>query len=205
MRESVAANAINSQRTQRRLRLRHPVVMSIVIRFGILSFATLVACAKSPAPVATADSPTAAATSATSAPDFVAVDAAGKQTRLSEMRGSQVVVYFYPKDETPGCTKEACAFRDAFAKYTERGIRIVGISQDSEESHKLFREKHNLPFLLVADKDGKITQAYGVGSTFGMSARVTFLIGKDGKIARSWKNVDPGVHASEVLEAAAQL
>jgi thioredoxin-dependent peroxiredoxin len=135
------------------------------------------------------------------APDVVGVGNGGKQTRLSDVRGSLSVVYFYPKDETPGCTHEACAFRDAFSKYETRHVVIFGVSRDSEESHREFRDTHKLPFPLVADEDGSIAQAYGVPSTFRMAERVTFLIGADGKVAKVWQNVDPGVHNDEVLAA----
>src|SRR5438093_731294 len=112
-----------------------------------------------------------------SAPDLNAVDASGHALRLSELRGHAAVVYFYPKDETPGCTKEACAFRDAWAKYQAAGVAIVGVSRDSEESHKAFREHHHLPFPLVADTDGGVQRAYGVpNGIFGLTARVSFLV-----------------------------
>jgi thioredoxin-dependent peroxiredoxin len=184
--------------------------LSLLCTFAL----ALPACAKSapsasvsPSPNSTPESTPAVAQAASmqTAADFTATDGAGARSKLSDMKGSLVVVYFYPKDETPGCTKEACAFRDSFAEYTKRGIKIVGISQDGEESHKQFRTKYNLPFLLVADTDGAVTKAYGVGSTFGMSSRVTFLVDKQGKIAKSWPNVDPGVHAQEVLAAAGAL
>src|SRR4051812_14874179 len=97
-----------------------------------------------------------------SAPDVQATDATGHPVRLSEMRGHPVVVYFYPKDETPGCTKEVCAFRDSWAKYEAAHVSIVGVSRDSEESHKAFREHHKLPFALAADSDGATQRAYGV-------------------------------------------
>jgi peroxiredoxin Q/BCP len=138
----------------------------------------------------------------TAAPDFEGRDAAGKTVRLSEFAGKDRVVYFYPKDETPGCTKEACAFRDAFTKYTDRGVVLFGVSRDSEESHAKFREHHSLPFALVADENGSVQKAYGVPSKMGvLASRVTFLIGKDGKVEHVWENVDPGVHAAEVLAA----
>ena len=113
------------------------------------------------------------------APDFEAKDAEGKTVRLSDGKDHARVVYFYPKDDTPGCTKEACAFRDAWNEYTKRGVWVFGVSRDSEESHRKFRETHKLPFPLAA--------------------RVTFLVDKDGKIAREWPEVDPAVHAAEVL------
>jgi peroxiredoxin Q/BCP len=135
------------------------------------------------------------------APELVAEGAGGEVVRLSEQRGKHAVVYFYPKDDTPGCTKEACAFRDAFDLYTERGITIFGVSRDDAESHREFREQYELPFPLVADVDGKVQAAYGVPSVFGMAARVTFIVGRDGKITRVFPEVDPGLHADEVLAA----
>jgi thioredoxin-dependent peroxiredoxin len=141
-------------------------------------------------------------TPGTPAPELVGADRNGKVVRLSEQRGQPAVVYFYPKDGTPGCTKEACAFRDVFDQYQSRQITIFGVSRDDAESHREFQEEHNLPFPLVADEDGSITDAYRVGTRFGMPARVTFLVGPDGKIARVFPDVDPGVHAAEVLKAA---
>jgi peroxiredoxin Q/BCP len=139
------------------------------------------------------------------APDVAGEGPSGERVLLSSQRGSPAVVYFYPMDETPGCTKEACAFRDAFDRYTERKVTIFGVSQDSAQSHREFRQKEKLPFPLVADEDGTATRAYGVPSRLGMSSRVTFLVDGDGRIARVWPDVDPGVHASEVLAAAAEL
>lgn len=136
------------------------------------------------------------------APDFVAKDPKGHDVRVSDQRGHATVVYFYPKDGTPGCTKEACAFRDAFDAYVARSITLIGVSRDSEESHRAFIAQHKLPFSLASDEKGDIEKSYGVGSTLGMSARVTFLVGPDGRVAQVWPNVDPGVHASEVLSAA---
>jgi thioredoxin-dependent peroxiredoxin len=136
------------------------------------------------------------------APDVIGTTSDGGSTPLSAARGRAAVVYFYPKDETPGCTKEACAFRDVFKQYEARHVLIFGVSRDSEDSHKKFRAKHALPFPLVSDEDGAIANAYGVSSTFGMTSRVTFLVGTDGTIVRVWPDVDPGVHADEVLAAA---
>lgn len=135
------------------------------------------------------------------APDIVGTGRDGQPTALSAARGHAAVVYFYPKDETPGCTHEACAFRDAFARYQARHVTIFGVSRDSEADHEAFRANHALPFTLVADVDGRVARAYGVSSVLGMEARVTFLVDKDGRIARIWPNVDPGVHAVKVLEA----
>lgn len=140
------------------------------------------------------------------APDVTGTDATGKAVKLSEIAPRPAVVYFYPKDETPGCTKEACAFRDAFDRYQSAGVVIFGVSRDSEQSHTEFRKKHNLPFPLVADESGAVQQAYGVPSKFGsLASRVSFLVDKSGVIARVWPEVDPGVHADDVLAAAKAL
>lgn len=134
------------------------------------------------------------------APDFQAKTADGKPVRLSDGQGHPRVVYFYPKDETPGCTKEACAFRDAWDRYTARDVWVFGVSRDSEKSHEEFRKKHSLPFPLAADEDGNIQKAYGVPNAFpGIAARMTFLVGPDGKIVHVWTDVDPAIHADEVL------
>ena len=125
----------------------------------------------------------------------------GKPISLSSKRGSAAIVYFYPKDETPGCTKEACGFRDAFKKFEDAHVTLFGVSRDSEESHRAFAMNHQLPFPLVADEDGKIASAYGVPSTFGMTSRVTFVVGADGKILRVFEHVDPDKHPDEVLSA----
>jgi peroxiredoxin Q/BCP len=139
------------------------------------------------------------------APDLLGRDAAGQPVRLSERRGKPSIVYFYPKDDTPGCTKEACAFRDAFARFSARGVTIFGVSRDSEASHAEFRKKHELPFPLVADESGAVQAAYGVPSRLGKAARVSFLVDGHGRVARVWPDVDPGVHADEVLAAAEEL
>jgi peroxiredoxin Q/BCP len=135
------------------------------------------------------------------APDFAARDDKGAEVRLSTAQGNPRVVYFYPKDETPGCTKEACAFRDAFDQYRARGVVVFGVSRDTEASHAEFRKHHALPFALAADPDGKIQDSYGVPSRLGHSARVTFLVDRDGRIARVWPEVNPAIHAREVLDA----
>jgi peroxiredoxin Q/BCP len=136
------------------------------------------------------------------APDLEGRDVSGKSVHLSDVRGHAAVVYFYPKDETPGCTHEACAFRDAFSRYEARKITVFGVSRDSLESHNEFRTHHSLPFPLVADEDGSVDRAYGVPNVLGMSKRVTFLVGPDGKVVHVWPDVDPALHADEVLAAA---
>ncbi len=139
------------------------------------------------------------------APDFAAPDQDGRPRSLVEFRGKPVVLYFYPKDGTPGCTKEACAFRDAWKRFEAAGAVVLGVSRDSIENHRAFAKEHGLPFLLLADEDGAICGRYGVRSTLGFASRVTFLIDRDGRIARTFPDVDPGVHADEVLGAIAAL
>lgn len=144
----------------------------------------------------------------TAAPAFKTNDANGETVSLKDLRGQKVVLYFYPKDDTPGCTKEACSFRDEFAKFRKRGITVLGVSPDSEASHKKFETKYKLPFTLLADKDHAIADAYGVwgekkfmGRTYMGVNRTTFLIDEKGKIKKVFEKVKPEDHASEVLEA----
>ncbi|HEY4185712.1 MAG TPA: peroxiredoxin [Polyangia bacterium] len=142
------------------------------------------------------------------APEVIGTDASGKTFKLSGQKGHFAVVYFYPKDETSGCTKEACAFRDASGDYAKKGITVFAVSRDSDASHQGFREHYHLPFPMVADTSGAVQKAYGVPSVMpgvNIAARVTFLVGPDGKIARVWPKVDPVVNAKEVLEAVATL
>jgi peroxiredoxin Q/BCP len=140
------------------------------------------------------------------APEVEGKDAAGAVVKLSgeTKKGRIAIVYFYPKDESLGCTKEACAFRDAYDKLGKAGITVFAVSRDSDESHRGFRAHYKLPFPMVADPSGAVQRAYHVpGET--VSQRVSFLVGPDGKIARVWPKVDPVVHANEVLDAAAAL
>ena len=140
------------------------------------------------------------------APDVVGEDAQGKMVKLSDQKGKLAVVYFYPRDGTPGCTTQACAFRDAFDRLEKAGVVVFGVSRDSAESHRKFRAEHNLPFPMVADESGDIGKAYGVPSKLVvMESRVTFLIDADGKVARVWPDVDPAVDAQRVLETAAKM
>lgn len=142
------------------------------------------------------------------APDFTAVDGEGKAVRLKDLRGKKVVLYFYPKDDTPGCTKEACSFRDSFAKFKKRGIEVLGVSLDSEAKHKKFAEKYNLPFRLLADTDRAISEGYGtygekkfMGRTYLGVHRMTFLVDEKGKIKKIFSKVKPEDHAEAVLAA----
>jgi len=145
------------------------------------------------------------------APNFAAKDANGETVRLKDLRGQKVVLYFYPKDDTPGCTKEACSFRDAFADFKKRDIKVLGVSTDSEASHKKFAAKYKLPFTLLADPDHSIADAYGVygekkfmGRTYMGVKRITFLIDEKGKVKKVFEKVKPEEHAREVLEAFAE-
>jgi len=142
------------------------------------------------------------------APAFKTTDANGETVNLKDLRGQKVVLYFYPKDDTPGCTKEACSFRDAFSKFKKQGIALFGVSPDSEKSHQKFATKYKLPFTILADTDRSIVEAYGVwgekkfmGRTYMGVNRTTFLIDEKGKIKKIFEKVKPEDHASEVLEA----
>ncbi len=142
------------------------------------------------------------------APDFAVSDAEGKTVRLKDLRGKKVALYFYPKDDTPGCTKEACSFRDSFAKFKRRGIEVLGVSLDNERSHQKFAEKYGLPFRLLADTGRKVSEAYGtygekkfMGRKYMGNNRMTFLIDESGKIKKIFSKVKPEDHADEVLQA----
>jgi peroxiredoxin Q/BCP len=139
------------------------------------------------------------------APDLEGRDAGGHDVKLSDQRGKVAVVYFYPSDGSPGCTAEACAFRDAWKRYEEANVVIFGVSNDNAESHRKFEHDQQLQFPLVPDPDGKAGAAYGVRKTMIGFDRVSFLVDRDGRIARVWSEVDPGVHAKEVLAEAKRL
>lgn len=141
------------------------------------------------------------------APSFNAQDETGKTHKLSDYKGKTVVLYFYPKDDTAGCTKEACGFRDHHSNITKKGAVVLGVSRDDAKSHLKFKAKYNLNFPLLVD-DGSISDAYGTsveksmyGRTYMGMQRATFLIGPDGKIAKVWPKVKPDEHAQEVEEA----
>jgi peroxiredoxin Q/BCP len=139
-----------------------------------------------------------------SAPDFTLFDQDEISHTLSDYRGQWVLLYFYPKDDTPGCTKEACSFRDNFSEFSKLNIKVFGISADSLESHKKFVQKFNLPFSLLADTDKKVVEAYDVKKLVGI-ARTSFLINPEGKIARIYEGVKPAVHNQEVLKDLKEL
>jgi peroxiredoxin Q/BCP len=137
------------------------------------------------------------------APDFALPDQNGRTVRLSEFRGRKaVVLYFYPKDDTPGCTKEACAFRDQYQDFQDVGAEVVGVSSDSEAAHAKFVAKHRLPFTLVADRDGGVRKRYGVPATLGLlPGRVTFVIGPDGTVRHVFNSqLQATQHVTEALE-----
>ena len=142
------------------------------------------------------------------APEFSAATNGGGKVSLSDFKGRNVILYFYPKDNTPGCNKEACSFRDHWDDFKQKGAVVLGVSTDSVKSHDKFADKFKLPFTLLADDDKQIVQAYGVygprtfmGIKYIGTARVTFLIGPDGKIKKIWPAVKPADHAAEVLAA----
>ncbi len=145
------------------------------------------------------------------APEFALPDEDGKIHNLSDYRGKPVVLYFYPKDDTPGCTTEACNFRDDFHIYEQNGIVILGVSPDTAKSHTKFKNKFDLPFTLLADEGHKVADAYGVwgpkkfmGREYEGVLRTTFLIGPDGNIVKVFENVKPDHHSKEVLAALGQ-
>jgi peroxiredoxin Q/BCP len=136
------------------------------------------------------------------APEFTLSDQNGGSVSLSSLKGGWVVVYFYPKDDTPGCTAESCSFRDSFEEFTDAGAKVVGISSDSVESHKAFATKHNLPFTLLADTDGSVRKAFGVGKTLGLiPGRVTYVIDPEGVVRHKFSSqFKPKSHIDEALD-----
>ncbi len=142
------------------------------------------------------------------APDFTKTTQTGETLTLSALRGDKaVVLYFYPKDETPGCTAEACSFRDNYEDFVEAGAVVIGVSQDSESSHKSFADHHRLPFLLVSDKDKALQKAYGVPKTLGLlPGRVTFVIDSEGKVQHVFNSqLNAKKHVVEALSVVKRL
>ncbi|RMF45791.1 MAG: thioredoxin-dependent thiol peroxidase [Bacteroidetes bacterium] len=143
------------------------------------------------------------------APDFTALDQEGKSVRLSDFRGQKVVLYFYPKDDTPGCTKEACNLRDHHAELQGAGYVVLGVSADDVASHRRFAEKYGLPFRLLADPEKKIIQAYGAwgkkrmyGKEYEGTQRITYVIDENGRIERVITQVKTEAHAQQILNGA---
>jgi thioredoxin-dependent peroxiredoxin len=144
------------------------------------------------------------------APDFELTSDSGERVRLSQFRGQPVVLYFYPKDDTPGCTTQACAIRDNYDDFEERGAVVLGVSPDDETSHVKFKQKHGLPFTLLADPEHEVSEQYGVwgerkymDKTYMGVERSTFLIDPEGRVAKVMRRVKPDTHAELVLDALA--
>jgi peroxiredoxin Q/BCP len=142
------------------------------------------------------------------APDFELASDAGEKVKLSSLRGKPVVLYFYPKDDTPGCTTQACGIRDAYGEFERAGAVVLGVSPDDEGSHVKFREKYSLPFTLLADTDHAVAEEYGAwgektysGRTYMGVKRTTFVVDADGKVSKVMENVKPATHADDVLAA----
>ena len=146
----------------------------------------------------------------TAAPSFELTSDSGETISLESLRGRPVVLYFYPKDDTPGCTTQACGIRDAYGEFERAGAVVLGVSPDGERSHAKFKEKYGLPFTLLADPDHAVAEAYGVwgekkfmGRTYMGVSRSTFVIGADGTVKKVMRNVKPATHADDVLRALA--
>ena len=140
------------------------------------------------------------------APEFELTSDEGETVTLSALRGKPVVLYFYPKDDTPGCTTEACEFRDAYDRFRDQGVEILGVSPDTEASHRKFKTKYELPFTLLADPEHELAERYGVwgekkylGKTYMGISRTTFVIGADGSVLKVMEKVTPATHADDVL------
>ena len=141
------------------------------------------------------------------APDFALNDGEGREVRLSDFLGKKVVLYFYPKDNTPGCTRQACAFAGAYAAFREKNVAVIGVSRDSVASHKKFAEKYDLPFILLSDPERQAIEAYGVwqekknyGKTMMGVVRTTFIIDENGLVEKVMPKVKPDTNAAEILE-----
>ncbi len=146
------------------------------------------------------------------APNFKLPDEHGEPHELKEFLGKNVVLYFYPKDDTPGCTTEACGFRDNYMEYDQAGVQVIGVSPDSVKSHERFKNKYNLPFMLLADEGHRVCELYGVwglkkamGREYQGVFRTTFLLDKEGMIVKVFENVRPAEHSGEVLAAIPQI
>ncbi|WP_437498711.1 peroxiredoxin [Sorangium sp. So ce1099] len=183
------------------MKRRFPTALVFVVVAVVFAFVSLLACGAAERP----DGGQGLLPVGAPAPDVFAADQHGAIQRLSDQRGRAVVVYFYPKDGTPGCTEEACAFRDAWDRFKQANVQVFGVSADNRESHEAFATEHRLPFPILVDTDHTWASAFGVPMRLGTTARVTFLIDPDGKVAKVYPDVDPGVHADDVLKDAAQL
>jgi peroxiredoxin Q/BCP len=169
---------------------------------GVATLGFLMACASSGA----AKGPDAPLPAGSPLPDLVGVDQNGQPVRLKALQGKPLLVFFYPKAGTPGCTKEACAFRDVWQKYESAGVQVVGVSHDSVADQAAFSREHGFKFPLVSDGEGRWGQAFGVPlRVWKFYSRISFLFGRNGVVAKTYLDVDPGVHASQVLADAKGL
>ena len=146
------------------------------------------------------------------APAFSLKNTEGKTVKLSDFKGQKVVLYFYPKDDTPGCTKEACAFRDDYAQLQKRGVVVLGVSADDQKSHQRFTQKYSLPFTLLSDPEHTMMEKYNAwveknmyGKKYMGVARITYIINEDGKIAHIFAKVKPETHSQDVLQVIDRL
>lgn len=172
------------------------------------AIATIVAAlAMEPSPAIAADAGSPGAAPAllaigSTAPDFSATAHDGRKITLSKLKGQQIALYFYPKDDTPGCTKEACEIRDTWAALQKAGVAVFGVSTQDNASHRAFADKYKLPFPLLPDEKGELAAKYRVPIVGGKARRISYLIDKDGTIKAVWPNVNPVGHAAEILARA---
>lgn len=175
----------------------------------VLVAPTLTGCSKTPVastePADTPSAPRSLLAVGAELPHLVGIDQNGTEHHLESNVGKVTLVYFYPKDGTPGCTKEACAFRDVWQKFQQTSVSLYGVSRDSKEAHAQFATEHKLPFPILSDSDGLWEKAFLVPSKNGKSTRVSFLFDRAGKLAKVYPAVDPGVHAEQVLADVAAL
>jgi thioredoxin-dependent peroxiredoxin len=175
-------------------------MVKLAYGLGLLVWAT--ACASSSA----AQAPSAPLAAGAPAPELEGTDQNGSTVRLKDLRGQPLLLFFYPKAGTPGCTKEACAFRDVWQSYQTAGVRVVGVSHDTVADQAAFSRKHSFAFPLISDTDGRWGKAFGVPlRIWKFYSRISFLISRDGKVAKTYLDVDPGVHARQVLADAQAL
>jgi peroxiredoxin Q/BCP len=143
----------------------------------------------------------------TQAPNVSAKNQDGKEVKISDLKGKPALIYFYPKDDTPGCTREACTLRDDYGKYQALGAVILGVSRQKSESHRAFRDKYQLPFDLLVDEDGSFAKAFGVPTVpiIGLHKRQSVLLDRQGRVVNFYDQVDPQAHSAEVLQALQQV
>jgi peroxiredoxin Q/BCP len=180
---------------------RHLLRLGWAVTLPLVAVGCSRAKADAPAPVASAVASAGPLAAGATAPDVTFAVQNGDKLKLASLRGKPVVVYFYPKDDTPGCTIEAQEIRDLYDQLKQTGAVVIGVSTDPAESHRAFAEKHALPFLLASDEQGELAKVFGVPLNNGRASRVSFVIGADGRIKRSFAHVTPKGHAAELLTA----